>query len=102
MDFQTRASIPNSLSLILEKPNTTPTMDSVFVSESFGTLGLSKSDSPVRVEAASPCSLQIKGCSCKTGESILKTGLYGENLSLEERDQIVQPIIHFNVGGKEY
>jgi transposase len=67
-----------------------------------GILRLAKSFSPERLEAACAFALQIKGYSYKSVESILKTGLDRKNLFLEQKEQPVEPIIHFNLRGKQY
>jgi transposase len=67
-----------------------------------GILRLAKSYSAERLEAACACALQIKGYSYKSVESILKTGLDRKNLLLEPRLQLMKPIVHLNIRGKDY
>ena len=67
-----------------------------------GILRLGKSYSPERLEAACACALQIKGYSYKSVESILKTGLDRKNPLLDQTPEMIKPIAHLNIRGKEY
>jgi hypothetical protein len=67
-----------------------------------GILRLGKSYSPERLEAACACALQIKGTSYKSVESILKTGLDRKNPLLDQTPEMIKPISHLNIRGKEY
>jgi len=64
-----------------------------------GILRLGKKYTPERLEAASTRAIRIRGCSYKSIESILKTGL--DRVPLAEQKEVI-PVYHDNIRGKDY
>ncbi len=65
-----------------------------------GILSLSKKYSPERLEAAAQRTIRIRGYSYKSVKSILATGL--DRVPFEGKKEVIPPIHHDNIRGKEY